>query len=349
MRVIYSFNKTGEEAVHWDREIRAASTEDIALIPFNHGAFADLRMCWDAGRLDSLFRAEDAGLKDLHEGVKALITSERADALFVTNCPPYHPEFLRSLGVYKALYSTDDPGATYLRTIPYLHAYDHVFYCSPLYSGQIDMAGLMKECGVRTAEWLPLGVFDFERRADRDEAEVFSARRDIDVVYVGGCFLQKLPVLAALRRRLGRRLRLRGLFSWKCNLYMNVRYRSLVWIRPVSLTERIALYQRARIGVNLHWNEHGLGNQRLYHLPANGALQISDCAPDLHRIFEPGAEIEGFGSIEELLEIVTYYLSHEDERFTVAQAGYRRVMRDYRFVDVTRRAIESMRRGMSRR
>ena len=48
-----------------------------------------------------------------------------------------------------------------------------------------------------------------------------------------------------------------------------------------DVRERVELYQRSRIGFNVHWNEYGLGNQRLYHLPANGVMQICDCADSL--------------------------------------------------------------------
>jgi spore maturation protein CgeB len=348
LRIVYSFNKTGEEAGHWEREIRAASDSGTTWIPYNHGTRLDPRLYWDAVRLDRLYQNRDRRLLRLYDDLRGFSTAERADALFVTNCPPYHPEFLRELKLYKALYSTDDPGATYARTIPYLHAYDHVFYCSPTYSASLSMEENLRYCGVRRADWLPLGVFDFEFDSARLGADLANPKRDIDVVYVGGCFRQKLELLAGVRRRFGSRFRVRGIFSPQCNLYLNLRYGYGVWIRPVTMSERVSLYQRARIGINIHWSEHGLGNQRLYHLPANGAMQISDCPAALGRIFEVGREVVGYTSLEDLLEKISYYLDHDEERHRIAIAGHQRVLRDYRFATVTRQAAEKLTDGIKK-
>jgi spore maturation protein CgeB len=110
----------------------------------------------------------------------------------------------------------------------------------------------------------------------------------------------------------------------------------------------VNLYRRAKIGINIHWNEYGLGNQRLYHLPANGAMQISDCATHLDRVFENGKEVVAYGSTDELIDRIGYYLDHEEERKEIALQGYRRTMNEYRFATVTRRAGRLIQAGMER-
>ena len=342
MKVVLSFNKADLEGELWEREIRAASDAKCNFIPFNHGRYIDPSRYWDSVKLDQIYQRRDSELMRLYEVLGGLLKQTQADALFVTNCPPYHPEFLRKLGIYKALYSTDDPAATYMRTIPYVHAYDHVFYCAPGYSRDLDLGKKLEYAGARRAEWLPLGVFDFEFEPERSTTELLDARRDIDIVYVGGCFRQKLTLLAVVRNAFGSRFRMHGMFSMKCNLYFNLRHGYGGWVRSVSLQQRVALYQRARVGFNIHWNEHGLGNQRLYHLPANGVMQISDCPGDLGRVFEVGREVDSYARPEELLEKIRYYLDHEAERRAIAAAGHERVMREYRFANILRRAADRM-------
>jgi spore maturation protein CgeB len=120
------------------------------------------------------------------------------------------------------------------------------------------------------------------------------------------------------------------------------------WVRPVSFEERVRLYQRSKIGFNIHWNEYGIGNQRLFHLPANGVMQICDCPKFIDRIFEPGREIVGYESDDDLVDKLRYFLDHEEERKSIALQGYRRTMRDYRFATITRRAGELVEAGMER-
>ena len=347
MRILYSFNKPGYEGECWDKEIRDASTSELTFVPFNHQNYLDPRSYETAARLDGLYRAGDSRLLAMYRDVEKVLREQRIDAMIVANCPPYHPDFLRTLDVYKALYSADDPGATYLINIPYLHAYDHVFFVAPTYSATMDMRSKMLDAGARNADWLPISVFDFECDPARSREVIQAQRRDIDIIYVGGFWRQKLETLARVKKAFGRRVSLFGMFRMKHNVYLNVRFGARAWVRPVSHQERVALYQRAKLGFNLHYDNFGLGNQRLYHLPANGVMQISDCAPHLDRVFEPGKEIVGFNTVDELIDRIGHYLAHDDERMEIAMRGYERTMRDYRFATVTRHAAQLLRDGMA--
>jgi spore maturation protein CgeB len=349
MRILYSFNKPGEEGECCAREIAGASSRDVTFVPFNHQAYLPPTLYSDATKLDGLFRAKHPRLMAMYADLTRALREQRIDAMIVANCPPYHPEFLRTLtGVYKVLYSADDPGATYLINIPYLHAYDHVFFVAPAYSRELSMREKMHYAGMSNADWLPIAVFDFECAPSRSAHEVRTQPRDIDVVYIGAFWRQKIETLATVRRALGRRFKVFGMFRSRHNVYVNAKYRAGMWVRPVSLKERVSLYQRAKIGINIHYNEYGLGNQRLFQLPANGAMQVCDCAPILDTVFEPGAEIVGYESSSDLIDVLQHYLAHDDERSEIAMRGYDRTMREYRFPTVTRRAAELIRAGMRR-
>jgi spore maturation protein CgeB len=348
MNIVFSFNKKGDEAAFWESEIAAASNRDFRFVPFNHGARLDPSFYPTAVELDRLYQAGDQRLFSLYVEFERCIQRAGADAVIVANCPPYHPDYLRRVPVYKALHSADDPGATYLINIPYLHAYEHVFFVSPTYSRDMEMKEKMRYAGKVNADWLPISVFDFECAPERSEDELFTQHRDIDIIYVGGFWRQKLPLLTKVRRAFGRRFRMYGFFGLKHNLYMKARYGYTGWVAPVGIQERVALYQRARVGINIHWNEYGLGNQRLYHLPANGVMQLSDCADSLHRIFEPDREIVGYRNADDLIDKLKYFLLNESEREAVARRAYRRTMRDYRFAGVARQAGVLIRKGMER-
>lgn len=335
--IVYSFNKTGLEAQAWNSELAAASSADLKFIPFNHGRYLDAEAYSDSVKLEQLYQRRDARLLELYGELSRCLRENAAHALFVTNSPPYHPDFLRTLDVYKVLYSTDDPGATYMRTIPYVHAYDHLMHCSPSYSQDMELGEKLRYAGARAVDWLALGVFDFEFDPALTERAILEEERDVDVVYVGSFFRQKLEFLARMHKKLGRRLRMHGFFRAKHNLYWNVMFGAPGWVRPIGFAERVQLYRRAKLGFNIHWSEFGLGNQRLYHLSANGVAQVSDCADYLGRIYEP-SEVDTYRSGEQLLQKLDYYLHNDAARRQLALNAFRRTMRDYRIAHVTQTA-----------
>lgn len=346
LKIVYSHNKTGIDRQEWEKEIPRTSNGRFEFIPFDHGSHTNLGRLYEAGGLDDAYRRREPGLMRLYRDVEGFLRETAADVLFVTNLPVYHPDFLRKLPVYRVLYSTDDTPATYRRTIPYLHAYHHVFTCTPGYSDEMSMVQKMRECGAQNADWLPLGVFDYEFDSRLSEDSLFSIERDIDLIYIGSCFLQKLPLLAAVQKAFGRNFRMHGMFAWKHNAYFIARHGSRQWIRPVSHAERTRLYQRTKIGFNIHVSDYSVGNQRLYHLPAHGVMQISDCPTDLNEIYDVGREVVSYATADQLIEQIRYYLAAHEERLAIARAGYRRTMKEYRFQDVTRRAAELIELGM---
>lgn len=348
MKIVYSFNKNGYEAAQWTKEISAASDFQFEFIPFNHDPYLDIRNYLDSFLLDRLYQSRDPRLFKMYSDLELLIEERRADALIVTNCPPYHPDFLKRIKIYKVLHSSDDPDATYKRNIPYLHAYDHVLYASPAYSPDMDMEEKMRHCGMTNADWLPISVFDFECAPTQNEESVLSGARDIDIVYTGAFWKQKIELLAKVKKAFGKRFRQHGYFDVRHNAYMKLRYGYQGWVSPVSFQERVKLYQRSKIGFNIHWNEHGLGNQRLYHLPANGVMQICDCASHLDRVFKMGEEVIGYKGAGDLIEKLNYYLEHEEERKKIALRGFRRAMNEYRIAVVMKCAGKLIRKGMDR-
>lgn len=343
--LVVSFAKRGVEGQLWAKELAAASTDAFRVIPFNHGETLGFWFS-DAWQLDQAYRVGHEALTKLYTRISTLLADSRADYLVVTNDNPYHPDFLLSLKVYRAYYTTDDPGATYQRTIPFIHAFHHLFHCAIPYSRQKTLRAKLLEAGARRADFLPLGVFDFEMDSRATEASILSHRRDIDLIYVGSPFwAQKLETLLSLKRAFPRRLKMFGFWTPRNCAYFSWKSRMPVWVRPVSLEERVRLYQRAKIGFNVHWDEYGLGNQRLYHLPANGVMQICDSTEHLGKIFDVDREVVPGASAAEMVEAARYFLEHDAERERIAVAGFRRVQRDYRIAALVRRMMGFLEAG----
>jgi spore maturation protein CgeB len=332
VKILYSYNKCGYEAESWAREIEAASSSEVKFIPFNHERFLDSQFYLRAQLLDNLYYDRNPGLMRLYAEVESRVRGEGIDALIVDNCPPYHPDWLRGLSTYKVLRTSDGPLCAYDRDFAYVHAYDHVLYHSPAYSRHMGMEEKLRYVGAKRTEFWPIGLFDSAYDSGISEQSLFGRRRDIDVIFIGAQHVGKMPLLAKVKKAFGSRCQMYGLSSLKRNLYFNLRHGFPAWVRPVAFERYIPLYQRAKIGFNLHnRGKYTVGSFRLFELPANGVMQISDGGEYLDRFFKVGEEIVRYEKADELIDRIQYYLTHDEERECIARKGYHRVLTDYRF------------------
>jgi hypothetical protein len=348
MKIVYSFNKRGREAEVWAREIAGASTDAYEFLPFNHEPYLPVLSYIRAQLLDNLYFAQHPGLMKMYADVQELIARSGAEAMIVDNCFPYHPEMLMRLPIYKVMRTSDGPLSTYDRDFAYLHAYDHVLYHSPAYSRDLMMEEKLRYCGAKRTDFWPFGLFDAQYDPSQTEETIVSGKRDIDVIFIGWAHGNKLPTLAAVKRALGRRLLMIG-FPFHVNAYFNLKYGLPGYVRPPILPgpEYVRLYQRTKIGFNLHnRGDYTVGSYRLFELPGNGVAQISDGGPYLDRFFNVGSEIDRYTSPDELIARIEYYLAHDEERKELALNGFRRVVRDYRIAGLLQRAGRLIESGM---
>lgn len=68
---------------------------------------------------------------------------------------------------------------------------------------------------------------------------------------------------------------------------------------------------------------------------------LSAKQPELEESFESGKEVVLYGSEEEAVELAGYYLKHDDERQRIANAGYERSKKDFRYEDRFRKMFET--------
>jgi spore maturation protein CgeB len=97
--------------------------------------------------------------------------------------------------------------------------------------------------------------------------------------------------------------------------------------------EMFDILHKSRITLNHHVDvaESYAGNVRLFEATGCGSLLITDWKKNLHEIFEPEKEVVAYRTPEECVEMMKYYLEHDDERETIARAGQQRTRRDHTF------------------
>ena len=111
----------------------------------------------------------------------------------------------------------------------------------------------------------------------------------------------------------------------------------------------LAMYQalfHAKISLNLHINaaENNANNMRLYESTGVGALLLTDHKDNLKTLFEPGREVAVYRSLEECVEMITHYLSHEEERAAIAAAGQARTLREHTYAHRMQELVEILER-----
>lgn len=70
-------------------------------------------------------------------------------------------------------------------------------------------------------------------------------------------------------------------------------------------------------------------NMRLFEAVGVGSFVLTEYHPNISQFFTPGVEIETFSSEEELIEKISYYLAHPEEREAIARRGQARCLQDY--------------------
>ena len=108
--------------------------------------------------------------------------------------------------------------------------------------------------------------------------------------------------------------------------------------RRVTPDECIKIFNATRININLHSSiqaqqlvTHGdFVNPRTFELASCGAFQLVDDRQLLAESFSD-EEVARFRSMEELKELIVYFLAHEDERQEMAQRARKRVEKEHTY------------------
>ena len=89
----------------------------------------------------------------------------------------------------------------------------------------------------------------------------------------------------------------------------------------------------ARIAINRHGDiaEGHANNMRLFEATGVGALLMTEAAPNLQELFEPGREIVAYENTDDLIEKARFYLEQDQERRAVAVAGQRRTLSEHTY------------------
>ena len=106
------------------------------------------------------------------------------------------------------------------------------------------------------------------------------------------------------------------------------------------------VYRHSKIVINIHLPDvSGSGiNFRPFEVAAAGALLINHSSRrDIFNVYEAGKEFISFDGSGDIREKVAYYLIHDQERTTIARAGFERTRRDHTYIDRAQQVLNIVR------
>lgn len=131
----------------------------------------------------------------------------------------------------------------------------------------------------------------------------------------------------------------------------NKRVKLFKWQKPQIVA---SLYSSAKIVINLHrsalhdFNENSANimntsiNNRTFDIAACSAFQLIDWQEDLPLYFTPYEEIVAYHSMDQLFQLIDYYLQHPHLRKTIAQNGQKRVIHEHTFLHRIKKLLEQL-------
>jgi hypothetical protein len=214
---------------------------------------------------------------------------------------PRLPHGLASSAVPTACFQIDTYSGTEKR-IRWSMLYDYAFVFHPGFNEVFGRAGHPK------AICLPHAV----------EADLFETpcnERCYDVGWVGNL----KGTIYSTRRRIIERLAIR--------FHMNSTE------RHYNAEEMAAIYKQSKVAVNVSRDDYLRdANLRCFEVMAAGALLFALRPTELsHLGFKDGTHYVSYGSDNELIELIEFYLGHEEKRHSIADAGRALVMKEHTY------------------
>jgi spore maturation protein CgeB len=169
------------------------------------------------------------------------------------------------------------------------------------------------------------------RKPDLPKAECEQAA-DVDLVVVANLHPYRVRFLEQLLARLHRPINIAtygnpARFPWiQTDLWKWHQRKEIVG------EEKAAAFYGGRIAINtMHPSEFQGVNCRVFEALGSGAFLLTENKAVLKDLAEPGKEVVAFEDVDEAARLVCHYLDHPEERYAIAEAGYRRAMHEHTY------------------
>lgn len=120
---------------------------------------------------------------------------------------------------------------------------------------------------------------------------------------------------------------------------LNNKVRILPGVSYDREVSKIYLQNKINLNITLHCIETG-ASQRIFDVMAAGGFMMSNYQQELAELFVPGKEIVLYHNMQELEELVEYYLTHDEERERIARNGQKKVLECHNYHEKLQNVIQ---------
>ncbi|MBD1378988.1 glycosyltransferase family protein [Metabacillus arenae] len=241
-------------------------------------------------------------------------------------------ERMKKMGVRTALWLTDDPYYIDI-TKRYVSNFDVVF------TQELNCVHIYQTHGAKKVYYLPLA-------ADPNifHPKSVSANYQSDILFIGNAFWNRVNLFDSIARYLlHKNVKILGLYWDRLKNYQLLQQKIInTWASP---EETASYYNGAKIVINMHrahddltinYNKRKIKaisiNPRTFEISACKAFQLTDIRQGLSNGYLPGQEVATYGSPQELMEKIDYYLSNSKERELFASRAFKRTLDQHTFM-----------------
>lgn len=233
------------------------------------------------------------------------------------NILPETIEILNKMGVKTVLWTVDPPRVfdTIIKAAPY---YDYVF------TQGSEAYDILQEHNIKKLYWMPFACDpDLHRPVELTDEEMNKYGCDVSFVGSGGdLYLQRREILESLTDFNP------GIWGpgWE-SLPAGSPLKKFIRGGQTRPEEWVKIFSASKIVFHSHYNDPSgkvpcfQASPRVYEALACGALFVCDNQRDVLRLFNSGEHLIVFNSVQELKEIIDYYLKHPAEAKTIAEKG----------------------------
>ena len=103
------------------------------------------------------------------------------------------------------------------------------------------------------------------------------------------------------------------------------------------------VFHNSKINLNISSRTIETGiPQRIFDILASAGFCLTNYQPEIAEMFEDGIELVMYTDTEDMLQKAEYYMSHEEERMRIAQAGYEKVRQHFNIQKRMKELIEKI-------